>query len=339
MTFLPSNPTDNNSPVSPFLAAQVILERVKDYDQEEEFVLWEELSTEKRDLLVKKLWKPFRDKLETIMVMLDKRYIADSNFTWFGDAQKVTIRDTSDPKRINNLLNLNGTKERLQLFEANLLGEGSFDSIIQGCHGVLMEEERTKVPFLLLIKPMQKGKTLIVDSSVGIIMANKQLMSNNDYAFTFATTLTGFHFAVTVLVGLVSNATGYFASKHVPMWELLNYCQYVYHRDELQSHAQLCWILPKIKTEHDSCEKNHRLEDLLRKWHISMVAVQLVVVLALWSTGVGAAPQVPCYFFLLILWWIMATTTSSNLWPKLITYLMGLTSLEDLLEVEILDLV
>ncbi|KAG6591180.1 UDP-rhamnose/UDP-galactose transporter 2 [Cucurbita argyrosperma subsp. argyrosperma] len=57
-------------------------------------------------------------------------------------------------------------------------------------------------------------------SSVGIIMANKQLMSANGYAFTFATTLTGFHFAVTALVGLVSNATGYSSSKHVPLWEL-----------------------------------------------------------------------------------------------------------------------
>ncbi|XP_077220793.1 UDP-rhamnose/UDP-galactose transporter 2-like [Tasmannia lanceolata] len=60
-----------------------------------------------------------------------------------------------------------------------------------------------------------------VVSSVGIIMANKQLMSPNGYAFSFATTLTGFHFAVTALVGLVSNATGYSTSKHVPLWELL----------------------------------------------------------------------------------------------------------------------
>ncbi|KDP36706.1 hypothetical protein JCGZ_07997 [Jatropha curcas] len=60
-----------------------------------------------------------------------------------------------------------------------------------------------------------------VISSVGIIMANKQLMSSSGYAFSFATTLTGFHFAVTALVGLVSNATGLSASKHVPMWELL----------------------------------------------------------------------------------------------------------------------
>ncbi|XP_073046281.1 UDP-rhamnose/UDP-galactose transporter 2-like [Primulina eburnea] len=60
-----------------------------------------------------------------------------------------------------------------------------------------------------------------VISSVGIILANKQLMSTNGYAFVFATTLTGFHFAVTALVGAISNATGFSASKHVPLWELL----------------------------------------------------------------------------------------------------------------------
>lgn len=60
-----------------------------------------------------------------------------------------------------------------------------------------------------------------VVSSVGIIMANKQLMSANGYSFTFATTLTGFHFAVTALVGMVSNATGLSSSKHVPLWELI----------------------------------------------------------------------------------------------------------------------
>lgn len=40
--------------------------------------------------------------------------------------------------------------------------------------------------------------------------------------FSFpATTLTGFHFGVTALVGLVSKSTGLSASKHVPLWELL----------------------------------------------------------------------------------------------------------------------
>ncbi|XP_051126498.1 UDP-rhamnose/UDP-galactose transporter 2-like [Andrographis paniculata] len=60
-----------------------------------------------------------------------------------------------------------------------------------------------------------------VVSSVGIIMANKQVMSSSGYAFSFATTLTGFHFAVTALVGMISNATGMSSSKHVPLWELI----------------------------------------------------------------------------------------------------------------------
>ncbi|KAD3338150.1 hypothetical protein R6Q59_027117 [Mikania micrantha] len=60
-----------------------------------------------------------------------------------------------------------------------------------------------------------------VISSVGIILTNKQLMSSGGFAFTFATTLTGFHFAVTALVGFISNSTGYTRSKHVPWWELL----------------------------------------------------------------------------------------------------------------------
>ncbi|KAG1359001.1 UDP-rhamnose/UDP-galactose transporter 1 [Cocos nucifera] len=60
-----------------------------------------------------------------------------------------------------------------------------------------------------------------VVSSVGLIMANKQLMSPAGYAFSFATTLTGFHFGVTAFVGFVSNVTGLSSSKHVPLWELL----------------------------------------------------------------------------------------------------------------------
>ncbi|XVF67081.1 hypothetical protein PTKIN_Ptkin10aG0092100 [Pterospermum kingtungense] len=62
---------------------------------------------------------------------------------------------------------------------------------------------------------------LNVVSSVGLIMANKQLMTPTGYAFVFATTLTGFHFSMTALIGLVSNATGHSTRKRVPLWELL----------------------------------------------------------------------------------------------------------------------
>ncbi|KAK8360156.1 hypothetical protein V6Z12_A04G143600 [Gossypium hirsutum] len=62
---------------------------------------------------------------------------------------------------------------------------------------------------------------LNVVSSVGLIMANKQLMSPAGYAFVFATTLIGFHFCMTGIIGLVSKASGYTTQKKVPLWELL----------------------------------------------------------------------------------------------------------------------
>ncbi|OAY54705.1 UDP-rhamnose/UDP-galactose transporter 2 [Manihot esculenta] len=58
-------------------------------------------------------------------------------------------------------------------------------------------------------------------SSIGIIMVNKQLMSPTGFDFAFATMLTGLHFSMTALVGLVSNAAGYSASKHIPLGELV----------------------------------------------------------------------------------------------------------------------
>ncbi|XP_065852505.1 UDP-rhamnose/UDP-galactose transporter 2-like [Euphorbia lathyris] len=60
-------------------------------------------------------------------------------------------------------------------------------------------------------------------SSIGIIMANKQLMSPSGFGFVYATTLTGLHFTMTAMVGLASNAAGYSSSaaKHVPMLELI----------------------------------------------------------------------------------------------------------------------
>ncbi|KAH1040252.1 hypothetical protein J1N35_041995 [Gossypium stocksii] len=62
---------------------------------------------------------------------------------------------------------------------------------------------------------------LNVVSSVGLIMANKQLMSPAGYAFVFATTLTGFHFCMTGIIGFVSKVSGYTTQKKVPLWELL----------------------------------------------------------------------------------------------------------------------
>ncbi|GJS93760.1 hypothetical protein Tco_0800728 [Tanacetum coccineum] len=58
--------------------------------------------------------------------------------------------------------------------------------------------------------------------------------------------LTGFHFAMTVLVGFISNSSEYMASKHVPLWELLWFsivANVSITRMNLSLYAQLSWIL------------------------------------------------------------------------------------------------
>ncbi|XP_075645425.1 phenylacetaldehyde reductase-like isoform X2 [Castanea sativa] len=50
-----------------------------------------------------------------------------------GYTVRATVRDTNDPKKTEHLLSLDGAKERLQLFKADLLEEGSFDSAVDGC--------------------------------------------------------------------------------------------------------------------------------------------------------------------------------------------------------------
>ncbi|CAA0833354.1 NAD(P)-binding Rossmann-fold superfamily protein [Striga hermonthica] len=48
----------------------------------------------------------------------------------------VSYTHTGDSKRVQHLLALEGAHERLHLFEADLLEEGSFDSVVDGCEGV-----------------------------------------------------------------------------------------------------------------------------------------------------------------------------------------------------------
>ena len=48
----------------------------------------------------------------------------------------ICIYATDDPKKTQHLLSLDGAQERLHLFKADLLEEGSFDSVVDGCDGV-----------------------------------------------------------------------------------------------------------------------------------------------------------------------------------------------------------
>jgi hypothetical protein len=60
-----------------------------------------------------------------------------------------------------------------------------------------------------------------VVTSVGIILVNKALMAK--YGFSFATTLTGLHFATTTLLTAFLRKLGYIQASHLPLSDLLKF--------------------------------------------------------------------------------------------------------------------
>ncbi|GAB2218391.1 hypothetical protein Droror1_Dr00001614 [Drosera rotundifolia] len=76
-----------------------------------------------------------------------------------GYTVRATVRDLKDPKKTEYLLSLDGAQERLHLFQANLLEDGSFDSAVDGCEGVF----HTASPVLVNVKDHQ---TELLDPAV-----------------------------------------------------------------------------------------------------------------------------------------------------------------------------
>ncbi|XP_010536092.1 PREDICTED: cinnamoyl-CoA reductase 1-like [Tarenaya hassleriana] len=85
-----------------------------------------------------------------------------------GYTVKASVRDPNDPKKTEHLLSLEGASERLHLFKANLLEEGSFDSAIDGCDGVFHTASPfyndVKDPQAELIDPAVKGTLNVLNS-------------------------------------------------------------------------------------------------------------------------------------------------------------------------------
>lgn len=78
---------------------------------------------------------------------------------------EFTLFFSADPKKTSHLRTLDGAKDRLHLFKASLLEEGSFDAAIDGCECVF----HTASPFYHNVKDPQVS-----------IMTNDHLVQNHN---------------------------------------------------------------------------------------------------------------------------------------------------------------
>ncbi|KAK4419581.1 Cinnamoyl-CoA reductase 1 [Sesamum alatum] len=107
-----------------------------------------------------------------------------------GYAVKACVRDLDNPKKTQHLLALDGAKERLHLIKADLLEQGSFDAVVDGCDGVFHTASpvifASNDPQAELIDPALKGtlnvlgscaktpsvKRVVLTSSMAAVSAN-----------------------------------------------------------------------------------------------------------------------------------------------------------------------
>ncbi|CAN1316683.1 Phenylacetaldehyde reductase [Linum perenne] len=87
-----------------------------------------------------------------------------------GYTVKATVRDPNNPKKTQHLLALDGAKERLNLFKADLLDEGSFDNVVEGCEGVF----HTASPFYLNATDPQR---VVITSSMAAVAFNGRTLA------------------------------------------------------------------------------------------------------------------------------------------------------------------
>ncbi|KAL3732668.1 hypothetical protein ACJRO7_029335 [Eucalyptus globulus] len=102
-----------------------------------------------------------------------------------GYTVKATIRDTNDSRKTQHLLALGGAKERLHLFKADLLEEGSFDSIVDGCGAVFHTASpvvfSASDPQAEIVNPAVRG-TLNVLKSCAKVPSIKRVVATSSMA-------------------------------------------------------------------------------------------------------------------------------------------------------------
>jgi len=86
-----------------------------------------------------------------------------------GYKVRGTVRDPSNPNKVNHLVALPNAAENLTLFHADLIEEGSFDDVFKGCHCVFhsaspLPSHEAKDPENEIIKPAVFGTLNVLRS-------------------------------------------------------------------------------------------------------------------------------------------------------------------------------
>ncbi|KAH0913436.1 hypothetical protein HID58_036757 [Brassica napus] len=94
-----------------------------------------------------------------------------------GYTVKATVRDP------NHLLTLDGARERLQLFKASLLEEGSFEHAIDGCDAVFHTASPVKIiatdPQAELIEPAVKGTINVLTTCTKVSSVKRVILTSS----------------------------------------------------------------------------------------------------------------------------------------------------------------
>lgn len=100
-----------------------------------------------------------------------------------GYTVKASVRNLNDPKKIAHLLSLDGAKERLHVYQADLLEEGSFDPLVYGCDGVFHTASpvlsTVSNPQAELVEPAVKGTINVLRSCVSVRSIKRVILTSS----------------------------------------------------------------------------------------------------------------------------------------------------------------
>ncbi|XP_035541274.1 cinnamoyl-CoA reductase 1-like isoform X2 [Juglans regia] len=102
---------------------------------------------------------------------------------------KASVRDPNDPNKTEHLIGLDGAKERLHLFKADLLEEGSFDSVVDGCDGVFHTASPAYFsvtdPQAELVDPALKGTLNVLRSCAKVLSVKRVVITSSMAAVAY----------------------------------------------------------------------------------------------------------------------------------------------------------